>query len=269
MKVRAGILSFALAAPLWAGTLQHDNDLLKNIGFQQNLNSQAPLDLPFKDESGRTVRLGSYFGQRPVLLNLVYFECPMLCSEVLNGTIRTLKALPLKLGKDFNVVTVSFDPKDTPKMAAAKKANYIDKLGRPDAGSGWTFLTGPESSVKALADAVGFHYAYDPSTGQFAHASGIMLLTPEGRVSRYFYGVEYPVQDVRLGLVEASHGKIGTPVDQVLLFCFHYDPTTGRYGLLVMRLIRTAGALTLILLIGFVVIMLRRERVARLIKRNA
>ena len=184
------------------------------------------------------------------------------------GTVRTLRTMPLKMGKDFNVVTVSFDSRETPHMAAAKKAVYLDRYGHPGS-TGWAFLTGTDSSIKALADAVGFHFAYDAETDQFAHASGIVILTPEGRISHYFYGVEYPVQDVRLSLVEASHGKIGTPIDQLLLYCYHYDPATGRYGLLIMRVLRIAGVATFLLLAIFVVTLLLRERADRQLKRTA
>lgn len=244
----------------YGSTPQHQNDLLKKVGFTQNLDAQIPLNVSFRDEAGRTVPLSAYFGKKPVLLNLVYFQCPMLCTEVLNGTVRTLRTMPLKVGRDFNIVTVSFDSRETPKMATAKKAIYLDRYGRPGAEAGWAFLTGTDPSIQALADAVGFHFAYDKEIDQFAHASGIIILTPEGRISHYFYGVEYPVQDVRLSLVEASHGKIGSPVDQLLLYCYHYDPTTGRYGLAIMRVLRIAGLATLLLLVAFVITMLRRER---------
>ena len=246
-----------------ARTPESQNKILEKVGFTQNLDTQVPLNLPFRNEKGEIVPLSTYFGQKPVLLNLVYFQCPMLCTEVLNGTVRTLRMMPLKIGEDFNVVTVSFDPRETPKLAAMKKAMYLDRYGKPGAESGWAFLTGSEASIKGLADAVGFHFAYDKEIDQFAHASGIILLTPEGRVARYFYGVEYPVQDVRLSLVEASHGKIGSPVDQLLLYCYHYDPTTGRYGLLIMRVIRIAGLTTLASLVTFIWVMLRKERAER------
>jgi protein SCO1/2 len=253
----------------YGSTPQHQNDLLKKVGFTQNLDAQIPLNILFQDEAGRTVPLSNYFGKKPVLLNLVYFRCPMLCTEVLNGTVRTLRTMPLKIGKDFNVVTVSIDSRETPRMAAVKKSVYLDRLGRPGAETGWAFLTGKQPSIQALADAVGFHFAYDAELDQFAHASGIMILTPEGRISHYFYGVEYPVQDVRLSLVEASHGKIGSPVDQLLLYCYHYDPATGRYGLAIMRVLRIAGAATFLLLATFVITMLLRERADRLSARNS
>jgi protein SCO1/2 len=252
---------------LYASTPRHQDQMLEKVGFTQNLGAQAPLDLPFRNEKGETVLLSAYFGQRPVLLNLVYFECPMLCTEVLNGTVRTLRAMPLSVGKEFNVVTVSFDPREKPAMAAAKKNVYLDRYSRKGSRDGWAFLTGDEPSIKALADAVGFHYSYDKEIDQFAHASGIMILTPEGRVAHYFYGVEYPTQEVRLALVEASHGKIGSPVEQLLLYCYHYDPTTGHYGLAIMRVMRVAGVATLLLLITFIITMLLRERADRLLRK--
>jgi protein SCO1/2 len=245
----------------------YQNKVLEKVGFTQNLGAQVPLDLSFRNEQGQSVPLSAYFGQKPVLLNLVYFECPMLCTEVLNGTVRTLRAMPLTVGKDFNVVTVSFDPRETSSMAAAKKNVYLDRYGRKGSRDGWAFLTGDEPSIKALADAVGFHYAYDKELDQYAHASGIIVLTPEGQVSHYFYGVEYPTQETRLALVEASHGKIGSPVEQLLLYCYHYDPTTGHYGLAIMRVMRVTGVATLLLLVTLIITLLLRERADRLLRK--
>jgi protein SCO1/2 len=221
-------------------------ELLKDVGVDQKLNDEIPLDLKFRDEHGQTVELAQYFGSKPVILTLVYYNCPMLCTQVLNGLDRTLELLPMDIGKDFNVVTVSIDPTERPVLAEAKQAMYTGMYGRPGAAQGWHFLTGDEPEIKHLAQAVGFRYAYDAESKQFAHASVIMMLTPEGRLSRYFYGIEYPQRDVRLGLVEASQGKIGSPIDQVLLFCYHYDPHTGKYGLLISRVIQLAGILTVL-----------------------
>jgi protein SCO1/2 len=221
-------------------------ELLKDVGIDQKLNDEIPLDLKFRDEHGQTVELARYFGSKPVILTLVYYNCPMLCTQVLNGLDRTLKLLPMDIGKDFNVVTVSIDPTERPVLAEAKQAMYTGMYGRPGAAEGWHFLTGDEPEIKHLAQAVGFRYAYDAESKQFAHASVIMMLTPEGRLSRYFYGIEYPQRDVRLGLVEASQGKIGSAIDQVLLFCYHYDPHTGKYGLLISRVIQLAGVLTVL-----------------------
>ena len=219
-------------------------ELLKDAGIDQKLNDTIPLDLTFQDEQGKTVELARYFGSKPVILTLVYYNCPMLCTEVLNGLDRVLKLIPMDIGKDFNVVTVSIDPTDRPVEGAAKQAMYTGMYGRPGAEQGWHFLTGQEPQIKRLADAVGFRYAYDAESKQYAHASAIMILTADGKISRYFYGVQYPERDVRLGLVEASEGKIGSPVDQALLFCYHYDPHTGKYGLLVSRVLQLAALLT-------------------------
>lgn len=222
-------------------------DLLKDVGIDQKLNDEIPLDLKFRDEHGQTVQLAQYFGSKPVILTLVYYNCPMLCTQVLNGLDRSLKNIPLDIGKDFNVVTVSIDPTERPVLAEAKQAMYTGMYGRPGAAEGWHFLTGDEPEIKALARAVGFRYAYDAQSKQFAHASVVMMLTPEGRMSRYFYGIQYPERDLRLGLIEASQGKISSPVDAILLFCYHYDPHTGKYGLLISRVIQLAGGLTILI----------------------
>ena len=233
-------------------------ELLKEVGIDQNLNSPVPLDLTFRDEAGHAVKLSQYFGRKPVILSLVYYNCPMLCTQVLNGLDRGLRDVPLNLGKDFEVVTVSIDPSETAKLAAAKRDLYTGIYGRAGASEGWHFLTGDEAQIKQLAGAVGFRYAYDPGSKQFAHASGIMVLTPSGKISRYFYGIQYPSRDLRLGLVEASEGRIGSPVDQILLFCYHYDPVTGKYGLLISRVIKAAGILT-VLAIGLMIFVLARR----------
>ena len=234
-------------------------ELLKEVGIDQKLDSAVPLDLVFRDEHGRPVQLGQFFAGRPVVLSLVYYSCPMLCTQVLNGMSRSLKALPLAIGKDFNVVTVSIDPTERPTLAEAKHSLYTGIYGRPGAAEGWHFLTGDEPQIKRLAEAVGFRYAYDSDSKQFAHASGIILLTPEGKVSRYFYGIQYPERDLRLGLVEASQGKIGSPVDQLLLFCYHYDPHSGKYGLLISRVIQLSGLVTMLVLGIFLILWFRGE----------
>lgn len=232
--------------------------LLKSVGIDQKMGAQIPLNLPFSDESGREVTLRQYSG-KPVILALVYYQCPSLCNMVLNGVLRSVKGLKLTAGEDFDIVAVSFDPRETSEMAQAKKESYVKGYGRPGAAQGWHFLTGAEKSSKALADAVGFHYAYDSVTNQYAHGSAIMLLTPEGKVAKYFYGIEYPARDVRLGLVEASNRHIGSPIDQVMLYCYHYDPSNGRYGMVVMNVLRLAGFLTVSVLAVFVTIMVRRD----------
>jgi protein SCO1/2 len=235
---------------------------LRGVGFDQRLNEHIPLDLLFRDEAGQTVRLGDYIGTaaaRPTILALVYYECPMLCTVVLNGLLGSLRALSFNIGEQFNIVTVSFDPTETPALAAAKKKEYVQRYGRPGATAGWHFLTGEETAIQQLTQAVGFRYTYDPETKQYIHASGIVVLTPQGKIARYFYGVEYAPRDLRLGLVEASANKIGSPIDQVLLFCYHYDPLTGKYGLLIMNVIRIAGFATVLSLGTFIVVMLRRD----------
>jgi len=237
-------------------------DLLKNVGIDQKLNQQVPLDLAFRDESGKTVQLSQYFGQRPVILSLVYYNCPMLCTQVLNGMEAAMKGLPMDAGNQFEAVTVSIDPGDRPVLASVKKQMYTGMYGRPGAAEGWHFLTGDEDQIKKLADAVGFRYAYDPDSKQFAHASAIMVLTPDGKISKYFYGIQYSPRDLRLGLVEASAGRIGTPVDSILLFCYHYDPHTGKYGLLISRLIQVAGLLTIAVIGITMLVLFRRERYA-------
>ncbi|MGE3189055.1 MAG: SCO family protein [Vicinamibacterales bacterium] len=233
---------------------------LAGVSIDQRLNEQLPLDLPFKDEDGRDVRLGDYFGERPVVLAFVYYECPMLCTQVLNGMTSALTALDETAGRDFDVVTVSFDPRETPVLASAKKASYMDRYGRAGTSAGWHFLTGSQESIAALTKAAGFSYRWDEATQQFAHASGIMVVTPDGRLSRYFYGIEYAPRDVKFALMESSAGRIGSAVDKILLYCYHYDPKTGSYGLVAMNTVRVGGAVTLVALVGFVVVAIRREK---------
>jgi protein SCO1/2 len=234
--------------------------VLRDVGFDQNLNGQVPLDLVFRDESGQTIRLGDCFHDRPVILVLAWYRCPMLCTEVLNGLVRVLLDIPLDIGKDFSVVTVSFDSRETPEMAAAKKKTYLERFRQLQAEENWHFLTGDQESIDRLTQAVGFRYTYDAKNDQFAHASGLVVLTPSGKVSRYFYDINYSARDLRLGMVEASANKIGSPVDQVLLFCFHYDPTEGKYGPVIMNFVRLGGVLTMIGIGTFLGIMWRQER---------
>jgi protein SCO1/2 len=238
-------------------------ELLKDVGVDQKLNDSVPLGLTFRDEHGQTVQLSRYFvSGKPVILSLVYYSCPMLCTQVLNGLDRSMEQIPLTIGKDFNVVTVSIDPTEKPILAEAKQALYTGMYGRRGAADGWHFLVGEDSQIKQLANAVGFRYAYDPDSHQYAHASVIMVLTPEGKISRYFYGISYPDRDLRLGLVEASEGKIGSPVDAILLYCYHYDPHTGKYGLLINRIIVAAGLLTVVLMTISIFILARGEHYA-------
>ena len=233
---------------------------LAGVGIDQHLNEQVPLGLVFRDEQGKSVKLGDYFHDgRPVVLNLVYYECPMLCTEVLNGLTRALKVVGFEPGKQFESVTVSIDPRETPELAANKKQMYLKRLGNPAAAAGWHFLTGQQPQIAALADAVGWHYQYDPKLDQFAHAAGILLITPEGRIAQYYYGVEYSAKDMRLGIVEASKNKIGSLADQVLLYCYHYDPRTGQYGAAITNIVRLAGVITVIVLGGGIVLLFRSE----------
>jgi protein SCO1/2 len=236
--------------------------MVRGVGIDQNLNGQIPLEDTFHDETGRTVRLGQYFRQKPVVLALVYYECPMLCDMVLNGLTHSMEQISLQIGQDFDVLTVSFNPHETWQLAASKKANYIEKYQRQGAAQGWHFLTGEEPNIKQLAEAAGFHYKYDPITKQYAHASGIMVITPEGKISRYFYGIEYKPKDLRLGLVEASKNKIGNFADQVLLFCFHYDPINGKYGLVIANVTRVVASASVLALGALIFTLLRKERQA-------
>jgi protein SCO1/2 len=234
--------------------------LLTEIGLDQQLDAELPLDTPFKDEAGRDVTLGRYFGTRPVILTLVYYECPMLCTQVLNGLVSALGVMEFSVGKEFDIVTISFDPGETPALAAAKKAAYLDRYNRPGAARGWHFLTGDATSIAAVTKTVGFRYAYNAEVDQFAHVSGFMVVTPDGRLSRYFYGIEYGPRDVRLALLEAGDRRIGSLADQVFLYCFHYDPESARYSLAIMRLVRSAGVLTVVGLAAAVVLMRRKDR---------
>lgn len=242
-----------------SGTTQPPPNILKRVGIDQKLNQQLPLDLVFRDENGKQVKLGDYFGKRPVVLSMVYYECPMLCGEVMNGEASVFSTLKFDIGKDFDVLTVSFDPRETPALAAAKKQTMITRYGRPGAAEGWHFLTGDQGSIQALTNALGFQYAWDEQTKQFAHAAAIMVITPEGKIAQYLYGVEYAPKDLRLALVQSSQNKIGNVVDQVLLYCYHYDPRTGKYGAVVSRVLQVAGVITIVILGGFLIVMFRLE----------
>ncbi len=234
---------------------------LQFVGIEQHLNAAVPGDLQFRDELGNPVRFGDYFGHgHPVILNLGYYQCPMLCSELLQGLVGSMKALTFDLGKDFDVVTLSFDPRETTEMAAAKKRDIMKRYGRPNAAQGWHFLTGQADQIKALTSAVGFQYQFDPKTQQYAHATAIMVLTPDRHIAEYLYGVEFAPKDLRLGLVQASQGKIGNITDAVLLYCYHYDPRTGKYGAIVSNVL-TLGALATMLILGtFMFVMFRADR---------
>ncbi len=265
--IAAVILPFAAAAVAGAQTIPANvgkssaglPSQLQNVGFEPPLNAQLPLDLAFRDESGREVTLREYSGQRPVLLALVYYGCPMLCNQVEMGVVGTLKMLSFTPGRDYEVVFVSFDPRENPAMAAQKKEAAMSHFGRRETASGWHFLTGSQESIDALTKAANFRYSFDTRINIFAHASGIMLLTPDGRISRYFYGVEYPSRDVRLGLVDASAGKIGTPIDHLLLFCFEYNPESARYSATILKIVRLGGLLTIFTIVAAILIFRRRD----------
>jgi protein SCO1/2 len=258
MKWVIFILCLLLAVPVQA---HKENSLSpSDLRIDQRLNEQVPDDLVFRDETGQLIRLGDYFGGKPIILVLSYYRCSMLCPTVLEGLVSSLRVLSLNVGDQFSIITVSFDPKDTPEIAAAKKEEYLRRYARPGAAEGWHFLTGEEASIERLTQAVGFHYAYDAKRDQYAHASGIILLTPQGKIARYFFGVEFAPRDLRLGLVEASANKIGSLVDQVMLLCYHYDPTTGKYSATVLNLVRLGGVLTVLALGTFMLVMWRRDR---------
>ncbi len=235
---------------------------LENVGIEQHLDAQVPPGLTFRDDTGATVKLGDYFGRKALILNLVYYNCTMLCGEALAGLASAMRLVKFDVGNQFDVITVSFDPRETPEMAATKKKDYVGRYGRPHAAAGWHFLTGQPDSINALTKAVGFQYQYDAKTNQYAHATAIMVLTPQGRISRYFYGVDFPPKDLRMGLVEASQGKIGNAVDAVLLYCYHYNPETGKYGAIVANILRLAAAATILLLGGLIFVLWRLDRSA-------
>jgi protein SCO1 len=253
-------LACAQAAPSDTGPAANLRPpLLQNVGFEPPLNGQVPLDLAFRDETGRDTQLREYFTRKPVLLALVYYGCPMLCNQLEQGVVGALRMLSFNPGRDYDLVFVSFDPRESPDMAAQKKQSAISQFRRPETASGWHFLTGSKESIDALAKSVNFRYTFDQKNNLFAHASGIMLLTPDGRISRYFYGVEYPSRDLRLGLVDASAGKIGTPIDHVLLFCFQYDPSSARYSASILKIMRLVAVFTVLGLVSAILIFRRRD----------
>jgi protein SCO1 len=234
-------------------------DILQDVGIDQHLGMPIDLSLTFKDESGNNVRLGDFFHGKPVILAPVYYACTSLCPMSLNSLVQSLRVLKFDVGREFEIVTFSFDPKETPAMAAEGKAHYLRDYNRPGTEPGWHFLTGDDASIRALTQSIGFRYAWDSNSVQWAHATAILVATPEGNIAQYFYGLEFSARDLRLSLVDASSGRIGTLGDRVLLYCYHYDPATGKYGIAVMRSIRIAGALTMLSLFGFIFLMFRRE----------
>ena len=270
---RFGAVAFAVAMTVTSATAQKlpnvptpgeaastQASLLQEIKFDQKLDAQVPLDLLFRDETGRAVPLSDYFGKRPVILALVYYECPMLCSQVLSGLTSALDVLQFNVGKEFDVVAVSFNPKEGPGLAQGKRQSTIERYKRPGTEQGWHFLTGPPESIAQLTDAVGFKYAWDETTKQYAHAAGVVVLTPEGKVSKYFFGIEYAPRDLKFGLIQAADNKIGSPVEKLLLYCYHYDPATGTYGVVAMTAVRIAGGLTILGMAAFWFVMWRRGK---------
>ncbi len=255
------ILGIVLASG--AGAQQQPNRVFTEVGLDQKLGSWVPQDLAFRDEHGNTVTLRSLMRGKPVVLSLVYYSCPMICTEVLNGMAESFRRLPFEMGKDYDVITVSINPNEQPQLASEKKANYLKAYGKPQDGPFWHFLTGADSSIKPLAASVGFRYVYDTATSQYAHPTGIIVLTPQGQVARYLYGIDYPPKDLKFALVEASGNQVGSAVDQILLLCYHYDAATGKYGFIVLNAIRIGGVLTLIVLGAIVGFYLRRERKQR------
>ena len=238
----------------------HRPRILEQVGIDQRIGQQLPLDTPFVDDQGRHVHLGDFFGSRPVVLALAYYECPMLCTQVLNGMTGSLKTMNFEPGKDYDVVVISINPREGPMLAADKKKTYVAQFGRPQTANGWHFLTGTDPEIRAVANAIGFHYAYDPNILQYAHAAAIYVATPKGVVARYFLGLDYPPRSLRLALVEASQDRLGTVSDQLLLFCYHYDPATGKYGAGTIEAVRIGGVLTVLALLTFMFVSLRQER---------
>lgn len=258
--IQGALLFLICLSGVAAGPAEQRPKILSDVGIDQKLNAQVPPNLVFHDEMGRDVRLGDYFGKRPMVLALVYYKCPMLCTMVLNDLTKAMNSMKMNCGEQFDILTVSFNPNETPSLAQEKKEQYIRAYRRPHAEEGWHFLTGSQASIEALTKTVGFRYAWDPKYQQYAHASGLIILTPQGKTARYFYGIDYAPSDLELSLAEASQGKETSVADQILLFCFHYDPTTGRYSLMVMRLIQAGGVLTMLLLGSYMFWSFRRDR---------
>lgn len=254
------LLTLALTVVGSASAELRSQQIIQEVSLDQHLDAQLPLDVVVRDEAGNAVPLREYFGDKPVILNFVYFRCPMLCNQQLNGLLRTSQAMKLQLDKDYEIVSLSIDPRETPEMATAKKRTYVASYRRPGAEEGWHFVTADEESIRRLTQTAGYRYRYDAASDQYAHASGLIVVTPQGRISRYFYGIDYNPSDLRLGLVESSQNRIGTLADQVLLLCYHYDPATGKYGLAIAGLIRTAGLATIAVLGVFLYRMYRLEQ---------
>jgi protein SCO1/2 len=257
------LLCLAISATTVRAQVYGRPAILRDVGIEQHLGAQVPLDIPFTDDTGSPVTLRKYAG-KPIVLALVYYTCPSLCDLVLNGIVRSARALKFTAGDEFEVVAISFDPRENAPLARDKKQSYVKEYGRPGSDKGWHFLTGSDAASRSVADAVGFRYRYDPISNQYAHPSAVMILTPEGRVARYFFGIDYQPRDVKLGLMEASHEQIGSPLDAVQLFCFHYDPANGKYGFMIVNVLRLAGLATMGALAAFIILMLLRDSRARL-----
>ena len=264
---RAAMKAFAvliILCALFTNALTQANkaaeSVISKIGLDQRLGETVPLDAVFRDGKGRSVRLGDYFGKKPVILALVYYKCPLLCNQVLNGLLSSVRTLKFDAGKEFEIVFVGIDPKETPDIAERKKRSYVASYNRPGAYEGWHFLTGEDEAIKQVASAVGYRYVYLPETGQYAHPAGIMVLTPGGKLGQYFYGIEYSPRDLKLALMESSENRIGSIVDQALLYCFAYDPATGTYGFVILRVLRVLGVITVVLIATYIIYMVRRER---------
>ena len=255
-----GAVILTLLMALQVHAQSYTEGLQQRIGIDQKLGDQLPLDLRFVDSEGNTVHLRDFFGEKPIILSLVYFDCPMLCTQVINSLLRAMNVLSFGAGTEFDVLTISIDPGETPELAKAKKIEYLKNYRGREGSTGWHFLTGDQQQIEQLTAAVGFRYEYDEPTDQYIHASGIMVLTPDGKLARYFYGIDYPPRDLRWGLVEAADGAIGNPVDQLLLLCYSYDPMTGKYGLYIRHSLRIGGLATVLALGSFIFVMLRRER---------
>jgi len=253
-------LCLCVFVSLWL--LQNPESVLTRIGIDQKLDTRIDASISFYDESGHAVTLRDYFGTKPIILTPIYYECPMLCSMQLNGLVKALRVMPITAGRDFEIVTFSIDPKEIPELALAKKTHYVRDYGRPEAAAGWHFLTGSADSIHRLTDEIGFRYMYDSFTGQWAHSSAIVVLTPDGRVAQYLYGIEYDPGALKFSLTRAFNGGIGSLVDHVLLYCFQYDPSTGRYSLAIMRLVRAGGIATVLVLAAFMFTASRRKKLA-------
>lgn len=266
MALWAAAMAMVLCGSAWGQTVDPLSPpanirppALKHVGIDQRLGQQIPSNLVFRDEAGNLVRLGDYFGKGPLILNFVYFHCPMLCGQVLQDLTGSLRAIGYTVGRDFQVLTVSFDPGETPVMARIKKKTVLASYGRPQAEKGWHFLTGSAASIAALTQAAGFQYQYNQQTNQYAHPTAIMVLTPQGKIAQYYYGIDFPPRDLRLGLVEASNGQVGTLIDDALLYCYRYDPQTGKYSAIITRVLRISGAVWLAMVSVFLVVMFRTE----------